>query len=464
MSQTQELETASIGRLLLKFSIPAIIGTLVTSLYNVVDRIFLGRYVGEVGIGATAVSFPLMMIMMATGMLIGFGTNSLISIKLGEKKPKEAEELLGQGIFLFCFQGLLLTVFGLIFLEPILRLFGATDTILPTASTYLGIVLIGTIPHEISFGVNNFIRGEGNPRVAMVTMVTGGLINIALDYLFIAKWGWGASGAAYATVIGYSISAIWVLYHYLSGKSVVKFHFSNFTMKWKSVRRVMIMGSPQCTMGFIASIITSIFNNQLAKYGGDTAISVNGVIMSFNSIWIMPVIGVSQGAQPIIGYNHGAKKYDRVKKTLVLAILAITSVSILISIGMFSYPEKVFELFVGQSNPKMTEMGVEGICIFLGLLPVIGYMIMFGNYYQFVGRPKISLFLTVFRQGIVLMPLVIILPNYFGLRGVWFSGLISDIATLIVTVYLTVKEWKLLNQKIAIQLEHQAPCNIANNS
>ena len=453
MSQSKELETAPIGKLLLKFSIPAIIGTLVTSLYNIVDRIFLGRYVGEIGISATAVSFPLMMIMMATGMLIAFGTNSQISIKLGEKKQKEAEELLGQGIFLFFFQGLLITIFGLLFLEPTLRLFGATDTILPTAATYLGIVLIGTIPHEISFGVNNFIRGEGNPRIAMVTMITGGIINIILDYIFIAKFGWGVQGAAYATVIGYSISAIWVLYHYLSGNSVVKLKLKNFTMKWKSVKTVLIMGSPHCTMGLISSIITSLFNNQLAKYGGDTAISVNGVIMSFNSIWLMPVIGVSQGAQPIIGYNHGAQRHDRVKQTLIKSITAITIMCCVIAVGLFTYPEKIFELFIGQQNPKMVEMGIEGICIFLFLLPVIGYMIMFSNYFQFVGRPKISLFLTVFRQGIILMPLVIILPGYLGLRGVWFSGLISDIATLIITLHLTIIEWKLLNKKIATQPE-----------
>jgi len=265
MKKTDELESSPISRLLLKFSIPAMIGTVTTSLYNVVDRMFLGHYIGSNGIAATTVAFPLMMIMMAFGMLIGFGTTSQISIKLGEKKFEEAEKLLGQGIFLFIAFSVVLTLFSLHFLKPLLHLFGSTKIIYPFASDYLSIVLIGTLAHEISFGVNSFIRGEGSPKVAMITMLVGGLANIVLDYIFIARFGWGMKGAAWATVIGYSISAIWVTYYYISGKSVVKLKLRNIGFTYQSVKSVVVMGSPHFVMNTIASLQMAIFNNQLAK-------------------------------------------------------------------------------------------------------------------------------------------------------------------------------------------------------
>jgi putative MATE family efflux protein len=448
MPHKNELEYAPIGQLLWKFSIPAIVGTLVTTLYNVVDRIFLGRYVGETGIAATAVSFPLMLIMMATGMLIAFGTNSLMSIKLGEKNMEEAEELLGQGIFLFVLQGFIISVLGLLFLEPMLRFFGATDTILPAAKLYLGIVLIGVIPHEISFGVNNFIRGEGSPRIAMVTMVTGGLINIVLDYIFIARFGWGVKGAAAATVIGYSVSAIWVMWHYLSGRSKVKLYGRNFRMRLSTMPSVLAMGAPHCTMGLIASMTVSLFNNQLAKFGGDTAISVYGVMMSFNSISLMPIIGLSQGSQPIIGYNHGAKRHDRVKKTLLISLIAVTIMCSVIAAFMQTYPEKIFEAFIGSSHPEMIDMGAKGITIIYMMLPFLGYMILFSNYFQFTKRPATTMFLTVFRMAIIQIPLLLILPGYFGIKGVWYTGMLTETITLIVTIGLTIREFKRLNKLI----------------
>ncbi len=449
MSQTRDLETMPISRLLIRFAIPAIAGTMVTSLYNVVDRIFLGRFVGEIGIAATTVAMPLMMINMAIGMLIGFGTNSQISIRLGEKRYDEAEKLLGQGLFLLVIISLAFTGVALTFMKPLLLLFGATESALPYAYTYTSIVVLGTVTHHISFGANSFIRGEGNPRVAMATMIIGGVVNVILDYLFIAVFGWGMAGAAWATVIGYSISAVWVLYYFLSGRSVVKLYWRNFKMTWESTQGVLIMGSPHFIMNAIASFQMSLYNNQLARFGGDNAISIMGVIMSFNLIWLMPIIGISQGLQPVAGYNYGARKFDRVKKALYQTILIATAICLVFYAFILLFPEPVFSMFVSnQSSPIISE-GASAIRRFLIMLPAVGFLIIVSNYFQFTGRPRSSLVLTVVRQVFILIPALMILPNYLGLNGVWYVMPVSDAGALLITGICFIHERKRLKKMIA---------------
>ena len=448
MSQTRDLETMPVSNLLVRFTIPAITGTMVTSLYNVVDRIFLGRYVGELGIAATTIAMPLMMIVMAIGMLIGFGTNSQISIKLGEKRHEEAEELLGQGLFLFVVASLIFSAVSLIFMKPLLLLFGATENVLPYAQTYLSIVVLGTVTHLISFGANNFIRGEGNPKVAMITMIIGGVINVILDYLFIGIFGWGMAGAAWATVIGYSVSAIWVLHYYISGRSVVKLYWRNFRMRTASTWGVLVMGSPHFIMNAIASVQMSLFNNQLARFGGDNAISVMGVIMSFNLIWLMPIIGISQGLQPIVGYNYGARKFVRVKKALYQALLASVIMCTFFFVFIEMFPSHVFRLFVSNHASEVVIEGATAIRRFLIMLPFVGFLIISGNYFQFTGRPYISLALTVVRQIFILIPALLILPEYLGLNGVWYAMPVSDGGALLLTGYYFLRERKRLKMLI----------------
>lgn len=446
--QTKDLESLPISKLLIKFTLPAMTGTVITSLYNVVDRIFLGRYVGDAGIAATTIAMPLMMIVMAIGMLIGFGTNSQISIKLGEKKHDEAEQLLGQGFFLFTVCSIAFTTASLTFMQPLLILFGATENILPYAQTYLSIVVIGTLTNLISFGANSFIRGEGNPRVAMGTMLIGGILNVILDYLFIVVFKWGIAGAAWATVIGYSVSSLWVLHYFLRGKSLLKLRKKYFKIDLISTRSVLLMGSPHFIMNFISSIQMSIFNNQLARLGGDNAIAINGVIMSFNMIWIMPVIGISQGLQPIVGYNYGARQFARVRKALLLAIFAATVFCTGFFIMIELFPAYVFMLFTSDSTSELVTSGAPAIRRFLLMLPVVGYLILSGNYYQFTGRPKISLALTIIRQVVFLIPALMILPEFLGLNGVWYAMPASDAGALLLTTYFFIKELRFLKEKI----------------
>ncbi|MDD3148389.1 MAG: MATE family efflux transporter [Candidatus Riflebacteria bacterium] len=463
MKQTRDLEQLPISKLLVKFSVPAMTGTIITSLYNIVDRIFLGHYVGELGIAATTISMPLMMIVMAFGMLIGFGTNSQISIRLGEKRQDEAEQLLGQGMFLFVSSSIIFTVLALLFIEPLLMLFGATEGVLPYAKTYLSIVILGTLSHQISFGANSFIRGEGNPRVAMATMLIGGILNVILDYIFIALCGWGMAGAAWATAIGYTVSATWVLHYYLSGRSALRLRLKYFKIRTDLLKSVLVMGSPSFIMNMIASVQMSLFNNQLARFGGDTAISVMGVIMSFNMIWMMPVIGISQGMQPIVGYNFGARRFDRVKKALFQANVIAIAMSTVCFILIELFPEYVFKLFISDGNSPIISVGVSAIKRFMLLLPIVGYLIITGNYFQFTGRPKISLALTIIRQIGFLIPSLLILPEYFGLNGVWYAMPTSDAAAFIITGLFLIRELRQLKRQINSPSEINTPDDIEEN-
>ncbi|MFZ5951311.1 MAG: MATE family efflux transporter [Candidatus Rifleibacteriota bacterium] len=455
MTQTKELENSPISLLLLKFSIPAITGTVITSFYNIVDRMFLGHYVGEAGIAATTVAMPMMMIIMAIGMLIGFGTNSQISIRLGEKKYEEAEKLLGQGLFLFFVTSVALSIVSLLSLDHLLRFFGATPEIMPFARPYLSIVLIGILPHQLSFGANSFIRGEGNPRTAMATMLIGGILNVILDYIFIARWGWGMQGAAWATVIGYSVSATWVIHYFVGGRSLVKFHGANFTMKQDSVRQVLLMGSPHFIMNMISSVQMSLFNNQLVKFGNNTSVSILGVIMSFNMIWLMPVIGISQGFQPIVGYNYGAKKPDRVRKAFILAIIAASVLCIFFFATIELFPRHIFMLFTSETDSEMVVEGIRSIRRFSLMLPFVGFVILVGNYFQFTGRPKISLTLTVVRQIVFLIPALLFLPNFLGINGVWYAMPTSDAGALILSLIFFFRELSLLKKQENLEAVQQ---------
>lgn len=451
--QTKELRTKPVINLLLKFAIPAFVGTFINTMYNVVDRVFLGHYVGETGIAATTVAMPLMMICMGISMLIGFGTNSQISIKLGEKNIDEAERLLGQGWFLFVVTSFILTVLSLIYIDPILRLFGASDAILPYARPYASIVMLGSITHEISFGANSFIRGEGNPKIAMLTMLIGGLSNLILDYLFIAQFGWGMSGAAWATVIGYTLSAIWVFRYYQSGQSVIKLRLKYFRIQPQLLGRVLMMGSPNCLMQLTASLQSSLLNNQLMKYGGDTAISIMGVLASFNFMIFMPIIAMSQGMQPVVGYNFGAKKYTRVKRALFASYAITTIICTLFFIFAQQWPELIFKAFISDPASELFKIGPKAARDAYIALPAFGYIILTIHYFQFTGRPLLSLSLTLLRQLGFLIPFIMILPGYIGLTGIWYGLSLSDICGMLLTITFYIIELSRLRILIKRQKE-----------
>lgn len=446
MDRTKQLGEARVSQLLLKFSIPAITGMVVNALYNVVDRIFIGQGVGRNGIAGITVSFPLMTVMMALAMLIGLGATALISIRLGEQRKEDAELILGNALVCLIGIAVMVMTFGLIFINPLLKLFGASAVVLPYARDYLRIILLGDIFMSIGFGMNHCIRAEGNPKVAMSTMLLGAILNTILDPIFIFNFGWGIKGAAWATIISQAASAAWVLSYFLRQKGHLKIYTNNLKLKLAVVREITALGSAPFLMQMAASVIGIILNNSLIRYGGDLAISAMGIVNSIGMLFLMPLFGINQGAQPIIGYNYGAEKFDRVKKTLKLAISAATLVVLIGFIMVRLFPESLVRLF-SKRDPELIAFASGAMQIFLSMLPIIGFQIVSANYFQAVGKPRQSMILSLSRQVLLLIPALLILPRFFGLNGVFYAGPVSDFGASLITSVCLFFEMKHLDRK-----------------
>ncbi len=451
MDQTKQLGEEKISKLLLKFSIPAIIGMLVNALYNIVDRIFIGNGVGTLGIAGISIGFPIMIAIMASGMLIGLGANSLISIKLGEQKKDEAELIMGNALVLLVLISVTITALGLSFIDPLLKAFGASNEVLPYAKEYLKVILWGATFQSIGFGMNNFIRAEGNPKIAMLTMLIGAVMNTALDPIFIFVFKWGMKGAAIATILSQAVSAAWVLYHFLGGRSILKIRLKNMKLQISTVYKIVALGAAPFAMQLAAGLLNVVLNKSLITYGGDIAISGMGVVTSISTLILMPVFGVNQGVQPIIGYNYGARKYDRVKEALKLGILGATFI---VGVGYIMTrvaPVQLVSLF--NKDPELIDIGTRALKYYLMLMPIIGFQIISANYFQAIGRPKHAALLSLSRQVLVLIPAILILPNFYGLNGVMYAGPVADAVSSIITgIWITAELRKLSRQHEANNL------------
>lgn len=444
-SEQISLGEGSIPKLLLKFSLPAIVGMLVNALYSVIDSAFVGRGVGDLALAGVTVTFPIVIIMIAFIMLIAMGATSLISIRLGEDKGSEAELIVGNALALFFIVGIILTITGLVFLKPLLILFGASKDVLPFASDYTKVMLFGSIPMALGIGMNNFIRAEGSPKTAMATMLIGSVTNIILDYIFIFIFNWGIKGAAIATVISHCVTGLFVLYYFFSGNSVLKIKRENLKISKPVLKKIVLVGFPAFAMQMTTSIQHLILNRSLAHYGGDLALAAIGIIMSLTTLLMMPTIGMSQGAQPIIGFNYGAKKFDRVKTTLKLSVLGAT---VIMTIGFLVtrfWPVQLISLF--NQNPELIELGTHAMLIFFLCIPLVSTQVITASYFQATGKPRQSTILSLSRQVIIFVPLVLILPRFFGLEGIWLSAPLADIGAFILTVTWLWLELRSLTRK-----------------
>ncbi|HEX9062692.1 MAG TPA: MATE family efflux transporter [Clostridia bacterium] len=446
MDHSQQLGESSIPSLLIKFSIPAIVGMLVNSLYNVIDRIFIGNSAGKLGIAGVTIAFPIMLVTIAFVLLIGVGANSLVSIKLGEGNRDEAEHILGNAVTLLVIVSAIITILGLIFLEPILIFFGASSDVLPYAKDYMQIILCGTIFQTIGFGLNNFIRGEGNPKTAMITMLAGSVLNAAFCPIFIFGFKMGVRGSALATVLAQGISALWVLFYFLSGRSILKIRKKYLVLSNQISKRIIAVGSAQFAMEFTMSFVITIYNKSLIKYGGDIAISGMGIVTSLQTLILMPLFGINQGVQPIIGYNYGAKKFDRVKEALKLAITGASIITVLGFIFIEAFPHQIVGLF-NRTDRELIDFSVYALRTSLIMLPVLGFQVVGSGYFMAVGRPKPAAVLSLSRQFILLVPAILILPVFFKLNGVILSGPIADTGSFILTVIWLLWELNHLNSK-----------------
>ncbi len=450
--KTQQLENKTIPQLLLNFSIPAIIGMMANSLYMIIDRLFVGNVVGADAIAGMSVTMPISFIIMAFGMLVGIGGGALVSIRLGEQKKEEAENILGNALSLLLIISVFVSGILLLTLDNLLTHFGASPQILPYGKQFISIILFGSIFQYISFGLSAIIRAEGNPRIAMFTLLINAGINIILDFVFIYWLGYGLQGTAVATVISQAISASWVLLHFRGPNSVLKLRLKYMALRLDLIKDIAAIGMAPFFMQMAASVIIILLNQKLGHYGGDAAIGAYGIISTVIMFIIMPIFGINQGSQPIIGYNYGARNYDRVKQTLKLAIVVATLILSLGFIALELFPRALLGAFT--TDEELLKIGVHGMRLWILGLPLVGFQAVSANFFQAIGKAGKSMILSLLRQVIILIPLILILPHFWGLDGVWYAGPLSDLLAALITAVFLLAEIKLLDrQQTVINLE-----------
>ncbi|CUH94606.1 putative membrane protein [Propionispora sp. 2/2-37] len=438
MQDSAAMGTEKIGTLLWRFSAPAIIGMLVNALYNIVDSIFVGNGVGEIALAAVAIAFPVMTVLMGFGMLIGIGAGSLVSIRMGENRTDEAEKILGSAFVLTLILAVCLSLTFLVFLDQLLVGLGAETNVLPYAREFTSIILWGSVFLFIGFGMNNIIRAQGDPKTAMATMLISAGINIVLNPLFIFVFHMGIGGSALATVVAQTVSSIWVIAYFLGERSFLKLRLQYFTFDGKIIMQIINIGLSPFLVQIAASVVSIVFNYSLLSYGGELAVASIGIINRMALLLLMPIFGISQGVQPIIGYNYGARNYKRVIEAVKLGVYAASAISLFGFIVVQLFSENVVALF--NQNPQLIEMGSGGLRLFLCMLPIIGFQVISANYFQAVGKVKQAIFLSMSRQVFLLIPLIIILPTIFGLTGAWIAAPIADLGAAIITAFFLFKE------------------------
>lgn len=433
MDRTKQLGEESTGKLLWKFSLPATVGMVINSIYNIIDRIYIGNSsdLGTLGLAGITIGFPIMMIMMAMALLVGVGGATLFSIRLGEDNPEAAEKILGNSFTLLLISATLFTLSGIIFLDPLLQLFGASAEVLPYAKEYMSIVLCGAVFQGISMGGNNFIRADGSPKIAMISMFLGAGFNIVFDPVFIYGFHWGMTGAALATVGGQILTTIWVMIYFRGKRSSRKLHFKNMRLDRKLSGLIMATGIPAFLTQLANSTLNIVLNKNLAIYGGDIAISGMGIINSLQTFMLMPIFGINQGAQPIIGFNYGAKKPQRVLSTLKGAIIAASVVSLFGYTLTRLFPVQLIAMF--NRSSALMNFGSKALMIWFFCLPVVGFQVVSARYFQAIGKVRPAVFLTLTRQVIFLLPLLIVLPRFYGLNGILYTAPVADALSSVVT-------------------------------
>ena len=429
---TLELGTKPVGKLLAQYALPAIIAMTAASLYNIIDRVFIGQVVGPMAISGLAITFPFMNLAAAFGAAVGVGASTTISVKLGQKDYESAENILGNTITLNLIVGLAFGGICLLFLDPILRFFGASDATLPYARDFMQVILAGNVFSHMYFGMNAVLRAASKPRMAMfATIFTIGM-NILLDVVFILWWHWGIKGAAFATIIAQVLALCWQMKLFTNKSELLHLKQGIYKLKSNLVRNIISIGISPFLMNACACVIVIFINNQLVRFGGDMAVGAYGIANSIAMIFVMFVIGLNQGMQPIAGYNYGAQQYDRMMRVVKLSI--ITAVCIMLtgwSLAMFA-PYHCARMFT--TDPELIKGSIKAIHIIMMMFPLIGSQMVITNFFQCIGKVKISIFLSLSRQLLFLLPLLAILPNFYGINGVWASMPTSDFIAVVVAV------------------------------
>ena len=456
---TNPLGLEPIGRLLVRFALPAITSMVVNAIYNIVDQIFIGQGVGYLGNAATTIAFPIVTILLAISTLIGAGGSAFASIKLGERDDKQAERVFGNALVLCVTLGLFVMIFGLAFLEPLIRLFGAQDTTMSYSKDYTIYILLAAPFNILGVALSNFARTDGNPMLSMYSLVSGAVLNILLDPIFIFIFKWGVMGAALATAISQVVSAV-ILLLYFTRYSNMRFTKDSVKLSLSVCKNIAVLGVSSCVLNIATTFLNVVLNNSLLKYGnmtdvgGDMALSAMGIVLKISMIIISVCIGIGIGSQPVLGFNKGANQPERVRRAYLLAAGAALMVTILGWVMCQSIPHILLSFFE-KDNTTFMDFGVRCMRIYMGGVFVAGLQIVTTNYFQATGQPLKANFMSLLRQIILLIPLLLILPKFIGLDGVLYAGMFSDLTCGVVVSVVAFFEIKKLNKSI-IELKGNA--------
>ena len=445
---TLELGTKPIGKLLWQYALPAIIAMTASSLYNIVDSIFIGQVCGPLAISGLTITFPFMNLAAAFGAAVGIGASTFISVKLGQKDYQTAQHILGNTITLNIIIGIAFSIFSLLFLDQILEFFGASEATLPFAADYMVVILAGNVFSHMYFGMNALLRAASKPKQAMFATIFTVVMNILLDVVFILWWGWGIRGAALATMISQTLAMCWQFSLFADQKQMLHFKRGIYKLKTHLVKTIISIGISPFLMNVCACIVVIFVNNQLYHYGGDMAVGAYGISNAVATVFVMFVIGLNQGMQPIAGYNYGAQQLDRLMRVVRLAIIAATCIMTVGWLVAMFMPSLIARAFT--TDTELMRQAIVAIRFNLMVFPIIGFQMVTTNFFQCIGKVKISIFLSLSRQMLLLLPLLGILPMFIGLNGVWLALPSSDfLSALLAFTVMTIFMRKFKKQIIA---------------
>ena len=451
-NQTEELGTCSVGKLLFKLAVPAIAAQIINLLYNLVDRMYIGHIaeVGKLALTGVGVCLPLIMLISAFAALVSMGAAPRASIFLGKGEKDNAEKTLGNSFSLLVIISIILTLIFFFFAEDLLLIFGASENTIEYATSYMKIYSIGTIFVQLTLGLNAFISAQGFAKVSMMTVLIGAIFNIVLDPILIFGFNMGVSGAALATIISQALSMLWILKFLTGKKTTLKIKRKNLSLSKNIVLPSIALGLAPFIMQATESLTAVCFNSSLLKYGGDIAVGAMTILTSVMQFSMLPLNGLTQGGQPILSYNYGAKNPERVKKAFkILLISCVTYSMILWALAMIT-PKSFVLIF--NNDPELTAVAIKGVRMYLLMMPIVGINIVATSYFQSIGKAKMSMFVSLLRQVILLIPFTLILPLFIGLDGVWAAGACADFLSVVITAVLIFKEFKSLNKLHEIQL------------
>ncbi len=449
--QKRQILNENLRLLLFKFSLPTITGMVIIALYNFVDTLFVGNAVGPDAIAGLTIVLPVNIFIVAIGLLTGVGSASIVSRSLGKGNKERAIIAGGDGIVLNTILNIILIIPIFIFSEDILMFLGASSEVLPYARDYLNIMLLGFV--FLSFSVNgtNLIRAEGKPRASMYEMLIGSILNIILDYFFVIVFGWGVKGAATATVISHIASAIYIFIFFMSRSSIFHLKIKMFKINKSISGEILRLGTPSFLMEIVGSVVFMLFIRFVSRYGGDVYITITGIGIRIIDLIFMPLLGISQGFSPIVGFNYGAKLYTRVKKVLKEAFIWTSVITLLGFIVMVIFPEALIGIFT--SDIDVIQKGAMPLRLIAMLAPLWSFPILGSAFFQAIGKARPSLVITLSRDLFFFIPAIFILPMFFGLFGVWASWPVTDFCCFIITVIFLVREIKIINKNIEMEKE-----------